>query len=1124
MQLSLFLFSTAIALDDICRAINNGLCTNCGQELIVEGFCCKECPNGYEIKGHSCIQNSSVIFTLKFFTNFENQSFYEENFVCFPDSDSPSVATKRGVFFRSESNICETKNKFLFGPKLMIVLWLRTFQSGNIFGASDRSLMLREDKLNYVEFSVEMMGARIENKINSSDQWMRIRCIIELLTFDSGSAGIRSDDQESTKMLGLIIKTFKRNSLIFGDVLQNSQGFIGFVYQANGYIEFNINLPQLKISSCNFNLSDYFCQNCIEESCIDDCCNHTKSTNRRRTQGSYYIIVNNVQTNVNNCPTYYTSSNSLCTWNNSVLEFSFYNNKSTFTDASGNVQLTPKGSNPVFQQSRGLYFNGYSGFSINSGMTLSPDNFIIFWFNLDQNSAKMVLLDKYVKLTIYTSNMILGIYENGYEHNTDTALNSGTWYEGMFTMIADDSKTTRMIINRVQVITTSIDSKITDDADSNPFHLGVDIDTLYYSGWIVYFLYSPSHTATASLTFTRYSLNSEEYIYMCKSSVSFDGKTCENVQFYNCFPCDPSCLTCANPSSNNCAACSQNTVYASNGMCSCSQGWTWAAPLCSRNYFTAGLSVNASDIAAILFSEPLVEQLSKLNISVSINDSTQSFSIIMVDLSNYFIEIDFVTNITQNSTLQISFLGNVVSQSYSLLSTINLTAILYARTLGGIQQCFGSIYTNCYTCAAPLTLCNSICYCNNSFYWNGTTCLPCSSTCQVCNGPLANNCLLQTISDSINVCSTGYFFQSDTCESNKYQNCFPCDTSCLTCIGPSDCQTCYENATLQSNKTCSCSQGWSGTPPLCSRNYFTSTLSVNASNVAKIVFSEILSQQLTNSNISVTINDLTQNFSISMIDLSNYLIEIDFVTNITQNSTLKITFLGNIFSQNYSLLSTLNLTTALYARTLGGIQQCFGSIYNNCYTCASPMTLCNNICYCNISFYWSGTTCSACYSSCRVCNGPSATKCLVPTIRSINTCSTGYFFHSDTCESITYQNCFPCDPSCLTCIGPDPTDCQTCYENATLQSNNTCSCSQGWSGTPPLCTRVYFTSTLSVNASDIAKITFSEPLAQQLSQLNISVSINDSTQSFSIVMVDLSNYFIEIDFVTNVTQNSTLQI
>ena len=225
------------------------------------------------------------------------------------------------------------------------------------------------------------------------------------------------------------------------------------------------------------------------------------------------------------------------------------------------------------------------------------------------------------------------------------------------------------------------------------------------------------------------------------------------------------------------------------------------------------------------------------------------------------------------------------------------------------------------------------------------------------------------------------------------------------------------------------------------------------------------------------------------------------------------------------MLSSLNLTAALYGRTLGGIQQCFGSIYNNCYTCAAPLTLCNSMCYCNNSFYWNGTTCSECYSSCSICNGPSANNCLLQTISdTINVCSTGYFFHSDSCETIKYQNCFPCDTSCLTCISPGPSDCQTCYENATLQSNNTCLCNQGWSGTPPLCTRNYFTATLSVNASDIAKITFSEPLAQQLSQLNISVTINDSTQSFSIVMVDLSNYLIEIDFVTNVTQNSTLQI
>ena len=61
---------------------------------------------------------------------------------------------------------------------------------------------------------------------------------------------------------------------------------------------------------------------------------------------------------------------------------------------------------------------------------------------------------------------------------------------------------------------------------------------------------------------------------MCNSSVAFDGKTCDNVQFYNCFPCDSFCLSCTNSSISSCTACSQNAVTTSNGMCSCSQGWT----------------------------------------------------------------------------------------------------------------------------------------------------------------------------------------------------------------------------------------------------------------------------------------------------------------------------------------------------------------------------------------------------------------------------------------------------------------------------------------------------------------------------------------------------------------------
>ena len=89
-------------------------------------------------------------------------------------------------------------------------------------------------------------------------------------------------------------------------------------------------------------------------------------------------------------------------------------------------------------------------------------------------------------------------------------------------------------------------------------------------------------------------------------------------------------------------------------------------------------------------------------------------------------------------------------------------------------------------------------------------------------------------------------------------------------------------STLQSNNTCLCSQGWWGTPPLCTRNYFTAVLSINASDVAKLVFSEPLAQQLTTSNLSVFINNKMQNFSIEMIDSSTYLIEIVFVENITK--------------------------------------------------------------------------------------------------------------------------------------------------------------------------------------------------------------------------------------------------
>ena len=62
----------------------------------------------------------------------------------------------------------------------------------------------------------------------------------------------------------------------------------------------------------------------------------------------------------------------------------------------------------------------------------------------------------------------------------------------------------------------------------------------------MYFLYAPSHTAFASLTFTGYS--SAKYLYMCNISYYYDGNTCQ--------PCSSEgILDCYGPLYNNALSC-----------------------------------------------------------------------------------------------------------------------------------------------------------------------------------------------------------------------------------------------------------------------------------------------------------------------------------------------------------------------------------------------------------------------------------------------------------------------------------------------------------------------------------------------------------------------------------------
>ena len=123
MEFILFFLSSAFALHDESRAINKEKHINCDEDFLVEGFCYKQCPNGYEQQGGLCIKNTSMIFSLKFFSKIEFNTSNEENWTCYPetsDQSAPVTTENRGIFFKTSSNSCITKENFYSGPNFWL--------------------------------------------------------------------------------------------------------------------------------------------------------------------------------------------------------------------------------------------------------------------------------------------------------------------------------------------------------------------------------------------------------------------------------------------------------------------------------------------------------------------------------------------------------------------------------------------------------------------------------------------------------------------------------------------------------------------------------------------------------------------------------------------------------------------------------------------------------------------------------------------------------------------------------------------------------------------------------------------------------------------------------------------
>ena len=128
--------------------------------------------------------------------------------------------------------------------------------------------------------------------------------------------------------------------------------------------------------------------------------------------------------------------------------------------------------------------------------------------------------------------------------------------------------------------------------------------------------------------------------------------------------------------------------------------------------------------------------------------------------------------------------------------------------------CSGEGYNECITCVANLFLLNSICLnfcppyyysniqacfqdnCESGFYLEVSgTCAACNSSCQTCNGPSNQNCLLcidKTLLLNAGVCVSnclsGFY-------NNSQINCLPCNSNCQNCSGPNDnqCLSCFNS-------------------------------------------------------------------------------------------------------------------------------------------------------------------------------------------------------------------------------------------------------------------------------------------------------------------------------------------
>lgn len=109
--------------------------------------------------------------------------------------------------------------------------------------------------------------------------------------------------------------------------------------------------------------------------------------------------------------------------------------------------------------------------------------------------------------------------------------------------------------------------------------------------------------------------------------------------------------------------------------------------------------------------------------------------------------------------------------------------------------------------------------CTPGEYWSGSACEKCHSTCSLCDGPAADNCI---------TCSEETFLEASSCMSqcsdgfyeDRERTCTRCLHSCTRCVSRKNCTQCLTPLLLQNGECrATCAQGYYSDLGTCSKCY-----------------------------------------------------------------------------------------------------------------------------------------------------------------------------------------------------------------------------------------------------------------------------------------------------------------